>query len=205
MSTSDYIAGAALLISLCSLAVSLREMIRDKYKLTFDAFMLRRTGPDREFQIGVTVSNKGRRPISITDIHFGAHPGPGNFRTPIRTDRIGRLGRGTRCLRRTRQWSSEVPSLFPERHSPGMRGGRSPLRSLCSVANWLPTMARRALERGPRDDGHDLVTGYARSGEPPTVSMSRSSAWRQLSTKFRGEAKHPHKEQKSKANTYRQP
>jgi hypothetical protein len=69
----------------------------------------------------------------------------------------------------------------------------------------LPTMARRALERGPRDDGHDLVTGYARSGEPPTGSMSRSSACRQLSTKFRGEAKHPHKEQKSKANTYRQP
>jgi hypothetical protein len=51
----------------------------------------------------------------------------------------------------------------------------------------------------------NLVTGYARFGEPPTASMSRSSALRQLSTKFRGEAKHPHKEQKSKTNTYRQP
>jgi hypothetical protein len=65
--------------------------------------------------------------------------------------------------------------------------------------------ADRALERGPRDAGHDLVTGYARFGEPPTASMSRSSALRQLSTKFRGEAKHPDKEQKSKANTNRQP
>jgi hypothetical protein len=53
--------------------------------------------------------------------------------------------------------------------------------------------------------GTILSRGYARSGEPPTASMSRSSALRQLSTKFRGEAKHPHKEQKSKANTYRQP
>ena len=53
--------------------------------------------------------------------------------------------------------------------------------------------------------GHDLVTGNARSGEPPTASMSRTSALRQLSTKFRGEAKHPHKEQNSKANAYRKP
>jgi hypothetical protein len=71
MNTSDYIASFALLISFCSLAISLRDIIRDRYRLNLDGFMLWGTGNDGEVcQIGVTVTNKGRRPISITDIFF---------------------------------------------------------------------------------------------------------------------------------------
>ena len=43
------------------------------------------------------------------------------------------------------------------------------------------------------------------SDEPSTGSMSSSLHCASFSTKVRAEAKHPHKEQKSKAKTYRQP
>ena len=47
-------------------------------------------------------------------------------------------------------------------------------RKHCATGSRISQQLRRGRERGPRDAEHDLVTGYARSGEPPTASMSRS-------------------------------
>jgi hypothetical protein len=65
---SNWLAIASLLISLTSLAISLRGIFRDRYKLRCDGFLLWST--ENLYQLGVTVTNDGRRPISITDVTF---------------------------------------------------------------------------------------------------------------------------------------
>lgn len=86
MHVSDWLAIAALVASLCSLGISARTFMRDRYRLRFDGFILVTTGnPEDSFQLGVTVTNEGRRPASITEIYFetdlakDAYP----IRTPI--------------------------------------------------------------------------------------------------------------------------
>jgi hypothetical protein len=81
MTASELISGAALLISLFSFWLSAHNYIRDRYKLRFDGFMLGTAGPHAEtFQLGVTITNDGRRPISITEIYFETEGINGEFR-----------------------------------------------------------------------------------------------------------------------------
>jgi hypothetical protein len=62
---SNWIAIVSLLIAV---AISLRGIIRDRYKLRCNGFLLWST--ENLYQLGVTVTNDGQRPISITDITF---------------------------------------------------------------------------------------------------------------------------------------
>jgi len=85
MRNSDIMAVAALLISLASLLISMRNFMRDRYRLRFDGFMLVTSGrsANETYQLGVTITNEGRRPVSITEIYFETDPARDNF--PIRT------------------------------------------------------------------------------------------------------------------------
>jgi len=76
MQKSDIMAVAALLISLASLLISMRNFMRDRYRLRFDGFMLVTSGSsaNETYQLGVTITNEGRRPISITEIYFQTDP-----------------------------------------------------------------------------------------------------------------------------------
>jgi hypothetical protein len=81
MTTSELISGAALLISLWSFGLSAHNYMRDRYKLRLNGFMLGTAGPrDETFQLGVTITNEGRRPISVTEIYFETEGIKGEFR-----------------------------------------------------------------------------------------------------------------------------
>jgi hypothetical protein len=86
MRNSDIMAVAALLISLASLLISMRNFMRDRYRLRFDGFMLVTSGSksaNETYQLGVTITNEGRRPVSITEIYFETDPTRDHY--PIRT------------------------------------------------------------------------------------------------------------------------
>ena len=93
MKLTDWIAIAALFISLSSLAVSLRALLRDRYKLRLDGYMLLSSSqPLDVMDIVVTVTNEGRRPISIISVYYETNlNAPFPLRHPIHGDKPDKL------------------------------------------------------------------------------------------------------------------
>lgn len=69
---SNYIPDIALLISVVSIGLNIDSRTRDKYKLRFFPSMITEFGDNlaSSYQIGVDVTNEGRRPISIVEIYY---------------------------------------------------------------------------------------------------------------------------------------
>jgi hypothetical protein len=72
----------AILISLGSLTVSVKNYRRDRYALHFTGYLLSTLGdrPDNHtYEICVRATNLGRRPVSIVDIYFSTDPSKTTF------------------------------------------------------------------------------------------------------------------------------
>ena len=91
MNTPLWISYAALTLSvisilgsLASLRLSYKSYDRDRYRLSFEGYLVSTTEVnDFVYEICVQATNLGRRPVSVTDIYFCADPSKSEF--PIHT------------------------------------------------------------------------------------------------------------------------
>jgi hypothetical protein len=67
---ADYLSIFAFVVSLASLYLSVETRLRDRYKLRCNAFLIYNVGEEETYQLSVTVTNEGRRPVSIVQIYY---------------------------------------------------------------------------------------------------------------------------------------
>lgn len=111
--SSDQIANFALCISLFSLLVSLFNLVRDRHVIKAHGSVFERHDKKGVYCLSISVSNSGKRPVSISFVLVRKKGVPGNFfdftsggKTPIEVD-VGQCA--TMVLRgpvHNRDWNS---------------------------------------------------------------------------------------------------